>query len=128
MDHNERFNQLENLMADMLRRMDQLDGRLNQLEAGQERTNTILDSVVDVLKIVDQRFQRVEDVLIKADERQQRFEETLLKADERQQRVEDTQNATLRLLMQQSENLTAAFRTLEAHDGRIQKLEDNQAA
>ncbi|WP_375433879.1 alanine-zipper protein [uncultured Hymenobacter sp.] len=135
MDHNERFDQLENLMTDMHRRVD-------RLEASQERTNTILDSVVDVLKIVDQRFQRVEDVLIKADERQQRFEEALLKADERQQRVEeallkaderqqrveDTQSSTLRLLMQQSENLTAAFRTLETHDGRIQKLEGNQAA
>jgi len=100
MDHNERFNQLENLMTDMLRHMDQFNAAL-------EHTNHVLDSVVEVIKIADQRFEKVEEILLRHDEQ-------LRLSDERQ-------NATLRLLMQQSENLTAAFRTLESHDGRIQK-------
>ena len=115
-------------MADMLRRMDQLDSRIGQLATGQERTSNTLDAVVDILKIVDQRFQRVEDVLLKADERQQRFEEAFLKMDERQQRFEDTQRALVNVLQQQTNHLSTAFRTLESHDGRIQKLEDNRAA
>jgi ABC-type transporter Mla subunit MlaD len=119
MDHNERFNQLENLMADMLRHMDQFRTAL-------QHTNQILDGVVEVVKIADQRFQRVEDILVKADERQQRFEEALLKMDERQQRFEDTQRALVNVLQQQTDHLGATFRTLESHNGRIQKLEDNQ--
>jgi len=121
MNSNERFDQLESLMADMLRRMDQLAGRMDQLASSQEqivasqvRTNELLDGVIEVLKITDQRFQRVE--------------EALLQADRRQQRVEERQEDMLTLLMKQSENMAAAFRTLEAHNGRIQKLEDNQAA
>jgi ABC-type transporter Mla subunit MlaD len=121
MDSNERFNQLEGLMADMLRRMDQLAGRMDQLAASQEqlaasqvRTNEILDGVVEVLKITDQRFERIE--------------AALLQADQRQQRTEERQEGMLKLMMEQSSNLTAAFRTLENHNGRIQKLEDNQAA
>ena len=94
-------------MTDMLRHMDQFNAAL-------EHTNHVLDSVVEVIKIADQRFEKVEEILLRHDEQ-------LRLSDERQ-------NATLRLLMQQSENLTAAFRTLESHDGRIQKLEDNQAA
>lgn len=121
MDSNERFDQLESLMADMLRRMDQfaasqerIISSQEQIVGSQEHTSGVLDSVVGVLKIIDQRFQRVEDALI-ASER-------------RQQGVEQRQNAMLNLLQQQTESLTAAFKTLEAHDGRIQKLEDNRAA
>jgi tRNA G18 (ribose-2'-O)-methylase SpoU len=133
MNSNERFDQLEGLMADMLRRMDQLAGRMDQLASSQEqivasqvRTNELLDGVIEVLKITDQRFQRVEDILVKADERQQRFEEALLKMDERQQRFEDTQRALVNVLQQQTDHLGATFRTLESHNGRIQKLEGNQ--
>jgi len=115
-------------MADMLRRMDQMAGRMDQLASGQNqlaasqeqlaasqvRTNEILDGVIEVLKITDQRFERVE--------------VALLQADQRQQRTEERQEVMLKLMMEQSSNLTAAFRTLENHDGRIQKLEGNQAA
>ncbi len=91
MESNGRFDQLEGLMADMLRRMD-------QLTTSQERTNTILDGIVDVLKISDQRFQKVEETLVRHEEQFQQIGETLLRHDDRFRRTEERQDATLRLL------------------------------
>ena len=62
-----------------------------------------------------------------SEQRTKKIEEILLHHDEQLRLSDERQNATLRLLMQQSENLTVAFRTLETHGSRIQKLEDNQA-
>ena len=107
MDHTERLNELENLKANMLR-------RINQFTAALQHTRQAKPSTGEEINLSDQRIKKIEAILLRHDEQ-------LRLSDERQ-------NTTLRLLMQQSENLTAAFRTLETHNGRIQKLEGNQAA
>lgn len=88
--------------------------RMNQFTAALRHPKQATASTKEAMNLSEQPTKKIEAILLRHDEQ-------LRLSDERQ-------NATLRLLMQQSENLTAAFRTLETHGSRTQKLEDNQAA
>ena len=134
MDYNERFGQIEMMLADLLRRMD--------------RQAEQMDAVINILKISDERQTRAEERQAQAEERQIRAEERQTRSEERQARAEERQDAMmaeikaqgqrtdsllttqmqmLELMSRQAnktDELTQRIPTIAAYESRVRRLED----
>ena len=138
MDYNERFGQVEALLADLLRRMD------HQAEQ--------IDAIINILKLSDERQTRAEERQTRAEERQdamlaemrrdstesnrrfdesaRRFDESTRRFDEQNGRIEtllDTQLQMLKLMSRQADKtdeLAERVPTIAGYESRVRRLED----
>ena len=131
MDYNERFGQVEALLADLLRRMD------HQAEQ--------IDAIINILKLSDERQTRAEerqDAMLtemrrdstestrRFDESARRFDESTRRFDEQNERIEtllDTQLQMLKLMSRQADKtdeLAERVPTIAGYEGRVRRLED----
>jgi chromosome segregation ATPase len=138
MNYNERFGQIETMLADLLRRMD--------------RQAEQIDSIINILKVSDERQTRAEERQTRAEERQTRAEErqdSMLaemrrgfaksehqfneqneRIKEQGQRIEtmlNTQMQMLELMSRQAtrtDELEQRVPTILAFENRMRRLED----
>lgn len=127
MDYNERFGQIEALLADLLRRMDR--------QAGQ------IDDIISILKISDERQTRAEERQTRAEERQTRAEERqesmMLEIKNQGQEIKaqgqrmdtmlNTQLQMLELMSRQAtrtDELEQRVPTIIAYESRMRRLEE----
>ena len=131
MDYNERFGQVEALLADLLRRMD------HQAEQ--------IDAIINILKLSDERQTRAEerqDAMLaemrhdstestrRFDESARRFDESTRRFDEQNERIEtllDTQLQMLKLMSRQADKtdeLAERVPTIAGYESRVRRLED----
>jgi hypothetical protein len=131
MDYNERFGQIEALLADLLRRMD--------------RQAEQIGDIIDILKLSDERQTRAEERqdAVLADMRRgfaasdQRFDEQGKRFDEHNQRIIeqgkrtdallDTQMRMLELMSRQAnkaDELAERVPAIAAYETRVRRLED----
>ena len=124
MDYNERFGQVEALLADLLRRMD--------------RQAEQIDAIINILKLSDERQTRADErqdallVEIRHDsaESTRRFDESTRRFDEQNERIEtllDTQLQMLKLMSRQADKtdeLAERVPTIAGYESRVRRLED----
>lgn len=131
MDYNERFGQIETMLADLLRRMD--------------RQAEQIDAIINILKISDERQTRAEERQTRAEERQEavlaemrrgfsesdrRFDEHNKRIAEQGKRIEtmlDTQMRMLELMSRQAnktDELAERVPAIAAYESRVRRLED----
>lgn len=138
MNYNERFGQIETMLADLLRRMD--------------RQSEQIDSIISILKISDERQNRAEERQNRAEERQdallaemkrgfaesdRRFAESDRRFDEQNKRIEEqgkhvetllnTQMQMLELMSRQAnktDELAERIPAVAAYETRVRRLED----
>ena len=131
MDYNERFEQIEALLADLLRRMD--------------RQAEQIDAIINILKISDERQTRAEerqDAILTEMRRgfaesDRHFAESNRRFDEQNQRIEEqgkhvetllnTQMRMLELMSRQvnkADELAERVPAIAAYEGRVRRLED----
>ena len=131
MDYNERFGQVEALLADLLRRMDhqaeQIDAIINILKLSDER-QTRADERQDAL-LVEIRHDSAESTR-RFDESARHFDESTRRFDEQNERIEtllDTQLQMLKLMSRQADKtdeLAERVPTIAGYEGRVRRLED----
>ena len=138
MNYNERFGQIEAMLADLLRRMD--------------RQSEQIDTVINILKISDERQTRAEERQTRAEERQtraeerqdavltemrrgfaesdRRFNEQNMRLEEQGKHVEtllNTQMQMLELMSRQAnktDELAQRVPAIAAYESRVRRLED----
>ena len=131
MNYNERFGQIEALLADLLHRMD--------------RQAEQIDSIISILKISDERQTRAEERQTRAEERQdavlaemrrgfaesdRRFAEQGKRLEDHGKRIDtmlDTQMRMLELMSRQAnktDELAERIPAIAAYEGRVRRLED----
>ncbi|WP_126695680.1 hypothetical protein [Hymenobacter gummosus] len=96
MDNNERFGQLDGMMADMLRRMDRMDQRLESLDNRLENVENRLEGIDYRLEGMDERFARMEQVQLRMLDVMQQMSGNVLGVLNRMPQLEDHE-ARLRL-------------------------------
>jgi hypothetical protein len=120
MDYNERFGQIESLLADLLRRMD--------------RQSEQIDSIISILKISDERQTRAEERQTRAEERQDAMLAEIKaqgkRLDEQGQRQDimlKTQMQMLELMSRNStktDELTQRIPSILEYETRVRRLEE----
>ena len=138
MNSNERFGQIEAMLADLLRRMDrqaeQMDRQAEQMDRQAEQMDQQseqMDAVIGILKISDERQSRAEERQDAAlaemrrgfDEHNQR----LIEQGKRTDTMLDTQMRMLELMSRQAnktDELAERIPAIAAYEGRVRRLED----
>lgn len=113
MDYNERFGQIEALLADLLRRMDR--------QAGQ------IDDIIGILKISDARQTRAEKRQDRAEGRQDAMLAEIKSQGQRLDSMLTTQMQMLELMSRQAtrtDELEQRIPTIAAYESRVRRLED----
>ena len=131
MNYNERFGQVEAMLADLLRRMDR--------QAAQ------IDAIINILKISDERQTRAEerqDAMLaemrrgfaesdrRFDEQNMRLKEQGQRFDEQGQRIEGLLNTQMRMLdlmsrqANKTDELAERVPAIAAYESRVRRLED----
>ena len=133
MDYNERFGQIEALLADLLRRMDRQAEQMNQ-QSGQ------IDDIIGILKISDARQTRMEElqseVLVEVKRQGARLEQQGARLEQQGAQIEKQGNQLDKLLQTQmkmlelmsynatrTDELERKFPILTAYEARFQRLE-----
>ncbi|AMJ64385.1 hypothetical protein [Hymenobacter sp. PAMC 26628] len=112
MDYNERFGQIEALLADLLRRMDRQAEQMDR-QSGQ------IDDIIGILKISDARQTRVEE----------RQDAMLVRIEQQGERLDKLLQTQMKMLEMMSYNanrtdeLERKFPILTAYEARFQRLE-----
>lgn len=138
MNTNERFGQIEAMLADLLRRMDRQAGQM-------DRQSEQIDAIISILKISDQRQTRAEErqdtVLTEMrhgfDEHNKRLIEqnqaikkqgqAIKEQGQRTDAMLDTQMRMLELMSRQAnktDELAERVPTIAAYESRVRRLED----
>lgn len=114
MDYNERFGQIEMMLADLLRRMD--------------RQAEQIDAIINILKISDERQTRAEErqdaMLV---EMRRNSTESNRRFDEQNERIGnllETQMQMLKLMSRQADRTDELAQQVPAYEGRFRRLED----
>ena len=131
MNTNERFGQIEAMLADLLRRMDRQAEQMDR-QSGQ------IDSIIGILRISDERQTRAEerqDAMLT--EMQHGFAESGRRFDEQNEHIKEqgkhvetllnTQMRMLELMSRQAnktDELAERIPTIAAYEGRVRRLED----
>ena len=148
MNSNERFGQIEAMLADLLRRMDrqaeqmdrqakQMDRQAEQMDRQAEQMDQQsdqIDDIIGILKISDARQTRAEERQTRAEERQDRFEErqeAMLTEVKRQgnqlEILLQTQVKMMDLMVHnaaRTDELERKMPAIVAYEARFQRLED----
>lgn len=152
MDNNERFGQIEALLADLLRRMDRQAGQMDRQSEQMARQSEQIDAIIGILKISDVRQTRAEerqDAMLAEmrrgfDEHNQRIIEQGQRADKQGQRLDEqnkriieqgqrtdvmlnTQMQMLELMSRQAtktDELAERIPTIAAYESRVRRLEE----
>ena len=120
MDTNERFGQIETMLADMLRRMD--------------RQSEQIDDIIKILKISDERQTRAEERQTRAEQRQDLALAEIKRLGDRTDKHAEYIDLTLKIVTQQSDlaalnarrtdTLERQMPSLLAYETRFQRLEE----
>ncbi len=119
MDYNERFGQIEALLADLLRRMDRQAEKMDR-QSGQ------IDDIIGILKISDARHTRMEERQDKAEVRQDAM---LLEIKQQGARLDTLLQTQMKMLELMSNNanrtdeMERKFPVITAYEARFQRLE-----
>ncbi|MDQ2792431.1 MAG: hypothetical protein M3Y12_00270 [Bacteroidota bacterium] len=138
MNYNERFGQIEAMLADLLRRMDRQAEQMDRQAEQMDRQAEQMDGVISILKISDERQTRAEerqDTILaemqrgfaKSDRKFEEQNQRLIDQGKRQDVMLDTQAQMLEVLSRQATRTDALERhapTIMAFEGRMRRLEE----
>ena len=138
MDYNERFEQIEALLTDLLRRMDrqaeQIDAIINILKISDERQTRAEERQDAILTEMRRGFTESDRRFVESDrhfaESNRRFDEQNQRIEEQGKHVETLLNTQMRMLelmsrqVNKADELAERVPAIAAYEGRVRRLED----
>ncbi|MGY3088059.1 hypothetical protein ACVWYF_001092 [Hymenobacter sp. UYAg731] len=131
MNYNERFGQIEAMLADLLRRMDRQAAQMDRQAEQMDRQAEQMDDVINILKISDERQSRAEErqdaTLAEMRRGFDEHNQRLVEQGRRTDAVLDTQMQMLELMGRQAtrtDELEQRVPTIMAYESRMRRLEE----
>jgi len=119
MDNKERFDQIERLLTDLLRRSDRQDAFNNEVRQRLDSIDGRLDGIVGILKLSAEAYKQSEE----------RQEQMLREIREQGRRTDVTQAEILRMMQKwdeqdaQNQVVEKRLASIDSHEPRIERLE-----